>query len=307
MGAKYASVSVSGYNASPPPDNASTGADNQLEWGKHVTKLGNPLKTAIEAVNSRLLTELDQSARLVSGTDSTVAADHNRTLQLASTITATVTISLGDAATMGAGYIVTIANQSATVAHTIGRATGGDTIDGVAANVTIGPKMAITFMVNSAATGYIKRGGALIASIGTGLTLTDGDLLVNIAVQADQETGTSTTKFVTPGYQHYHSSAAKGWINVGVTGNPQQSYNVLIVTDVATGQITVNWNVDFSAANYCVLGQGILTSEGTEATFYTTQTSTTPAVGSSTHTFLRASDFQPVDPATWAVVAFGDQ
>src|SRR5688572_19876488 len=136
MGARYSSVAVSGFNANPPPDNASTGADNQLEWGKHVTKIGNPLKTALEAINTRLLTELDQSARLVLGTDTTVAADHNRTLQLASTITTTVTISLGDAATMAAGYVVTIANQSATVAHTISRATGGDTIDGVAGDVT---------------------------------------------------------------------------------------------------------------------------------------------------------------------------
>lgn len=128
-----------------------------------------------------------------------------------------------------------------------------------------------------------------------------------LAAQSDQETGTSTSKAVTPGVQKFHPSAAKGWVNVGVSGDIQQSYNVTSVTDAAAGQIIVNWNVDFSAGNYCVIGQGIATSSGTAATFYDTRTSTTPAAGSSTHTFLRASDYQPVDPATWAVVAFGDQ
>lgn len=52
----YTSVTVSGYNASPPPDDGSTTADNKLEWDKHKTKLGDPLKTAVESVNSNVST-----------------------------------------------------------------------------------------------------------------------------------------------------------------------------------------------------------------------------------------------------------
>ena len=50
----YTPVTVTGYNSSPPPDNGSTGTDNQLTWAKHKTKLGDPLKTALESVNTNV-------------------------------------------------------------------------------------------------------------------------------------------------------------------------------------------------------------------------------------------------------------
>ena len=48
----YTSVSISGYNTSPPPDDGSQTSANQLEWAKHKTKLGDPVKTGVESVNS---------------------------------------------------------------------------------------------------------------------------------------------------------------------------------------------------------------------------------------------------------------
>ncbi len=54
--ADYTSQSISGYNSSPPPDDGSQVASNQLEWAKHITKIGNPLKTLIEAINTELVT-----------------------------------------------------------------------------------------------------------------------------------------------------------------------------------------------------------------------------------------------------------
>lgn len=51
----YASQSISGYNASPPPDDDSTGSDNQVEWAKHKTKIGDPVKNLSEAIDTAVL------------------------------------------------------------------------------------------------------------------------------------------------------------------------------------------------------------------------------------------------------------
>lgn len=51
----YTSQSISGYNANPPPDDDTTGSDNQVEWAKHKTKLGDPNKTLSEGINTAAL------------------------------------------------------------------------------------------------------------------------------------------------------------------------------------------------------------------------------------------------------------
>jgi len=50
----YTSVSISGYNASPPPDDGTVTSDNKVEWAKHINKIGNPLKTLAEAINTNI-------------------------------------------------------------------------------------------------------------------------------------------------------------------------------------------------------------------------------------------------------------
>ena len=51
----YTSVSISGYNDNPPADDASEVADNQVEWAKHKTKLGDPVKNLSESINTNAL------------------------------------------------------------------------------------------------------------------------------------------------------------------------------------------------------------------------------------------------------------
>ena len=48
----YSSQSIAGYNTSPPADDGSEVAANKLEWSKHKTKLGDPIKTLSEAINT---------------------------------------------------------------------------------------------------------------------------------------------------------------------------------------------------------------------------------------------------------------
>jgi hypothetical protein len=51
----YTSVVIAGYNASPPSDDGAQTSANQLEWDKHKTKLGDPLRTLAEGVNTNVL------------------------------------------------------------------------------------------------------------------------------------------------------------------------------------------------------------------------------------------------------------
>ncbi len=48
----WTNVSISGYNASPPPDDGSKVASNQIFWAGIKSKLGDPLNTAIQAINT---------------------------------------------------------------------------------------------------------------------------------------------------------------------------------------------------------------------------------------------------------------
>ncbi|HDZ38617.1 MAG TPA: hypothetical protein ENH62_10080 [Marinobacter sp.] len=51
----YTSVSISGFNSSPPSDDGAEVATNQLEWAKHVDKLGTPNKNLGEGINTNVL------------------------------------------------------------------------------------------------------------------------------------------------------------------------------------------------------------------------------------------------------------
>ena len=50
----YTAVSISGYNASPPPDDGTRDSTNQLTWAFHTAKIGDPLKTGVEGVDTNV-------------------------------------------------------------------------------------------------------------------------------------------------------------------------------------------------------------------------------------------------------------
>lgn len=172
MGTKYSSQSATGYNASPPPDDGTTVASNKITWQSTIkAKLADPLKTLADAINTALVTALNLSCRTISANDSTVASDHWRTMQ----VTGTTTVSLGDAATMASGYMVTVYNAG-TGTVTVSRANAADTIDGTAADTTIAAKDAKTFLVNAAQNGY-NTVSAATRSSSSGSALLPGDIV----------------------------------------------------------------------------------------------------------------------------------
>lgn len=150
--AKYTGVSISGYNATPPSDDGTVSESNKVKWSTEKTKLTDPLKTAIESINTNLVSAFDVGPTSLV-TNTTLSASHYGDFIQTSGVG--VTLTLTDAATLGAGWHCEIVNTDSTNTVTIGRATGADTINGTAANISLLPYQAISIFVNAAANGFI--------------------------------------------------------------------------------------------------------------------------------------------------------
>lgn len=120
---------------------------------------------------------------------------------------------------------------------------------------------------------------------------------IEIATQAEIETGTDTGRAVTPGRQHFHPSAAKAWAVANFAGALVTSYNTSSVTDTGTGQQTFNWTTSFSSANYAAVatntsGQArfvrIEDAGRAAGTLLLTTNNTTPANADATETSVAA-------------------
>lgn len=127
------------------------------------------------------------------------------------------------------------------------------------------------------------------------------------ATQAEQETGSATDKFVSPGRQHYHQSAAKAWAKITYTaGVPALTtgYNFTnTVSDDGTGLFTVNFTTALSSANYAVLVTPLFGTAASHYFAYVVSQSTTQiqvqvetALGGGTAT----------DPNGCFILVFGD-
>lgn len=163
MGAKYTATSVSGYNSSPPADDGSTSESNKIKWSTIKTKLPDPIKTALESIDTKLTTWAAYGPTSVAEA-TTIAASHNEKFI---EVTSACTMTLTDASTLAAGWMAYIVNSSSGIV-TIARATGGDTIDGSASNITIPSKESIGFVVNAAANGFlsfVKKSGLTLATM----------------------------------------------------------------------------------------------------------------------------------------------
>lgn len=133
---------------------------------------------------------------------------------------------------------------------------------------------------------------------------------VSAASQADQETGTSTTTYVSPGRQHNHLSAAKFVCYASqstTTPTLQLGYNVTSITDTGIGQLTITIATDFSNTNvWCGLCS-IFSDEIPSATEPGFALFGIKAAGSCRLDFY-GSDLSRQDPESgWHAAGWGDQ
>lgn len=164
MGTKYSSTLPTGYNSNPPADDGSQVASNKVKYSTIKSKLADPLHTYASALDTVLQAAFDTSSSITSVDYTTVASDHLKPIE----VSGTATISLGDAATMGAGYQVIIINAGNGIV-TVGVATDTDTVDGVADDsLKIPSGASAIFAVNNGADGY-RSITSLFKQSGTGV------------------------------------------------------------------------------------------------------------------------------------------
>lgn len=70
----YTEVTVAGYNNSPPSDDGATDASNRISWSKIKTSLFDPLKSAIETMNTNIASAVSTADTAVTTLSAEVTA-----------------------------------------------------------------------------------------------------------------------------------------------------------------------------------------------------------------------------------------
>jgi len=152
MGTPYSSVAVSGFNSSPPSDDGTQTDANKVYWATIKTKLADPLNTAAAAINSALVAALAYDGVSKASDYTTVAGDNGRVIEIASTVSSAITITLGQVATVGTNYFLSVINLS-TISQTIARG-GSDTINKSLTSLTLPPLACVFLQANASGNGY---------------------------------------------------------------------------------------------------------------------------------------------------------
>ena len=135
----------------------------------------------------------------------------------------------------------------------------------------------------------------------------DGTALVAVAAasQAEQETGSATNVYVSPGRQQYHPSAAKAFCKVNSAGTISgTSYNISSVTDTAVGVATFNFTTSFANTGYVVVATLL---SGTNTVYAQTAIADYASGSAARVDSVDAGTLTQVDPAFYVMAAFGDQ
>lgn len=261
---QYTSVSISGYNSSPPPDAGETTAANTVEWDKHKTKLGDPVKTLAESMDTNILAAFAK----------TINTDADQNNSMAGSLAfaeSTLTIASGSVTAKRRNHL--IAAETGTT-DDLANITTGSVSD--FAEMIIRPDSGDTITVKDAATGageihlidnldYVMSGDESLTLQRRGADWYEtARSLVNalFATQAEMETATSITVVVSPGRVAFNPGVCKAWIEFTVAGADQASLNVSSITDTGAGDWTVNIATDMSGTAFAT-GASALTTTGT--------------------------------------------
>lgn len=182
---------------------------------------------------------------------------------------------------------------------------GSETIDDTSTSLSITQQYELVFIASNGAEWYIaSRAEELVPNARLSAASDTAAGALEIAVQSEMETASSTTLAVTPGRQHFHPGMAKAWVKWDGAGTTiDASYNVTSITDHGTGDFTVNWATDFATANYAATA--LVARAGGDQIFACQKSTTPPAAGTFRVAFY--DDAGNARDGNWAsVVGFGD-
>lgn len=260
MSNPYTSVSVSSaFNAAPPSDDASQVSGNQLAWSKHLTKLANPLKAAIESINTN---NVEAHGRHLGATfetkttNYTIAASGDRGKFFL--VTGTTTITLPASVDAGDGFPVVIFNSGFGIVTADGNAS--ELING-SPSVSLPPGFGLLITCDASAWGglvYNLDFSGLTAIQADGLAATDGFLVDDggtpkrmeytdsgIRVQTVADTSdTLATADMNTLIEYTNASAVAVTLDTGVG----KKGNVVIIQQDGVGQVTVSGTATLKSA-----------------------------------------------------------
>lgn len=180
MADPYTSVTVSNYNANPPPDDGTAVPTNRITWAGIKTKLGDPLNTAVAAINTNVdaaLAKTLSGASIVSTAVSypMTAADQGRSIVVTA---GGQTVTTPDATVVHNPFMFLVKNSS----------TGNMTLDGNGAQ-TVDGNTTIVFRPGSGAIVYTDgsnwfTSGTVPATIPTTNPAYGFDAPINLALTA---------------------------------------------------------------------------------------------------------------------------
>jgi hypothetical protein len=162
----------------------------------------------------------------------------------------------------------------------------------------------------------ISCGGVTIANISSAGVAVTGTVsgtdvnATNVASQAEQETASSTTKFVSPARQQSHPGHPKAWGYVTLSGGVATlatGYNVASVNRTTAGIVQVNFTTAFANAQFAAVGTitqalpALLSTITTISLATGTVTFHTCTALNSTNTTASSTDL------SFSFVCFGDQ
>ncbi len=134
MGSPYDSVSVTGYNSNPPSDDGAQTEANRGKWSTIKTKLGDPLNTAVAAINAAVLSAFGKVGGGITSTGISyqiASTDQGKTIKVTA---AGVTITTPDATDVTSPFKFKVLNLSSGDITLDG--SGSQTVDSVA-SITI--------------------------------------------------------------------------------------------------------------------------------------------------------------------------
>lgn len=227
MTVSYTQVTVTGYNSSPPSDDGTVSASNQVFWSTIKTKLADPLKTALDSID-------DNVAAAIALAETDINACETRLTTAESNISSLQT------ATTAANLLTAIKTVDGS-----GSGLDADTLDGTSSGGFCQTANNLSDVGNaSTAFGNIKQAATTSASGA-----------VELATAAEMVTGTDTGRVPSVSVVKNSPNAAKAWGTVtnagaltGLSHNAASASN-----DSGTGNFSVTFTDNMSTGTYVVI------------------------------------------------------